>query len=233
MTHERDDRERDLRFGALLGKEILRDPDAPVWNDERFLDWYANEARERDRRLRRMTDAELLAEGEQLVLRVQARRLRMRRLEERATSRVPALRGRPADVLERANAEGAMPVVDLAVAAGVGRELWDEDVDAWAELPRGTPPGRYLALRISGDSMAPLMHTGDTVMVSVDPRIVRGTVAVVRHPDDGYVCKIVRHLSARTIELGSMDAARAAITIPNDSRYVVGTVKVVWCHHAG
>ena len=228
---ERNEVERDLRFGAAIGREILRDPDASVWNDERFLDWYGNEARERDRRLRRMSDDELLAEGRQLVLRAQARRLRMRRLGGRVTPRTPPIVGRPGDVLERANATGAMPVVDLAVAAGVGRELWDEEVDTWAELPHGAPPGRYLALRIAGDSMVPLMHTGDMVMVSVDSRIARGTVVVVRHPEDGYLCKIVRRIGPRSIELGSADPSRSLIQVPNDARLVVGTVKLVWCHH--
>ena len=37
------------------------------------------------------------------------------------------------------------PVLDLSVAAGAGRELWDEPCDRWILLPQDSPDGRYVA----------------------------------------------------------------------------------------
>jgi SOS-response transcriptional repressor LexA len=222
---------RDVHFSQIIGRELLRDPDCPAWNDARFVAWYAAEMRERNRRLARRTDAEVARDTAALMLRVEARQLKVRRLTASARTRRPAIPGCPSEVLEPANSSGAMPLVDLAVAAGVGRELWDEPVEEWAEIPPDLPPGKYIALRIAGQSMAPLMHTGDTIAVRIGGRVAPGTVIVARHPDNGYVCKIVRRMSPAEIELGSFAPGNAAFVIPNDPRLIVGTVKIVWCHH--
>jgi phage repressor protein C with HTH and peptisase S24 domain len=124
-----------------------------------------------------------------------------------------------------------VPVVELGIAAGVGRELWDEPADAWVELPNDAPSGEYVALRVVGDSMAPLMHTGDTVLVRRGAELQRDTVIVARHPDDGYVCKRVSRVRRDSIELASLAPDRPPIVIPRDARLVVGTVMLVWCSH--
>ena len=124
-----------------------------------------------------------------------------------------------------------VPVVELGIAAGVGRELWDEPAEAWVELPNDTPAGEYVALRIVGDSMAPLMHTGDTVLVRRGADVKRDTVIVARHPDDGYVCKRVSRVRRTSIELASLAPGRPPIAIQRDARLVVGTVMLVWCTH--
>jgi phage repressor protein C with HTH and peptisase S24 domain len=79
--------------------------------------------------------------------------------------------------------------------------------------------------------MAPLMHTGDTVLVRVGSEVRRDTVIVARHPDDGYVCKRVSRILRDTIELSSLERGRSRIVIPRDPSYIVGTVLLVWCHH--
>jgi phage repressor protein C with HTH and peptisase S24 domain len=122
-------------------------------------------------------------------------------------------------------------VIELSVAAGVGRELWDEPVESWLEVPADTPAGQYLALKVAGESMAPLMHTGDTVLVRIGADVECDTVVVARHPDDGYVCKRVSRVRKRGIELASLEAGRPLITIPRDPALVVGTVLLVWCTH--
>jgi phage repressor protein C with HTH and peptisase S24 domain len=124
-----------------------------------------------------------------------------------------------------------VPVVELGIAAGVGRELWDEPADAWVEVPNDAPAGDYVALRVVGDSMAPLMHTGDTVLVRRGADVRRDTVIVARHPDDGYVCKRVSRVRRESIELASLAPGRPPIVIPRDARLVVGTVMLVWCSH--
>jgi SOS-response transcriptional repressor LexA len=202
---------------------------SPLWRSKRFVDWIADEVRDRDRK--RWTDAQLLAAGERMMARVRARQAPLRRVFERPPERAAPVEGSPAHVLEVAAAKRATPVVELGVAAGVGRDLWEEACDTWIELPEDVPAGKYVALRIVGDSMEPLMHTGDTVLVHVGAPVKRNAVVVARHPENGYVCKRVASLTSRAIELASLDASRDPIRIPRDDRLVVGTVVMVWCTH--
>jgi phage repressor protein C with HTH and peptisase S24 domain len=113
----------------------------------------------------------------------------------------------------------------------VGRELWDEPVQSWVAVPPEIPAGKHIALKIVGESMAPLMHTGDTVLVRIGTDVKRDTIIVARHPEDGYVCKRVNRVRRGEIELSSIELGRPIITIPRDPSLVVGTVVLVWCHH--
>jgi len=223
MIDERDEAtETELELAEVIGRALMRDPDHPAWSDPRFLEWLAAEAREEARHRRRRVARASRASGEAFMARAHARRLRV------------AQGGNPPLVREASPAALAprrVPVVELGIAAGVGRELWDEPAEAWVELPNDVPSGEYVALRIVGDSMAPLMHTGDTVLVRRGADVKRDTVIVARHPDDGYVCKRVSRLRRASIELASLAPGRPAIAIPRDARLVVGTVMLVWCTH--
>ncbi|HEY2378927.1 MAG TPA: S24 family peptidase [Gemmatimonadaceae bacterium] len=221
MTDERDDAtDAELSVAEALGQTLLRDPAHVAWDDARFLEWLAEDAREEKRRAWRLTREEQRARGEAMMARAHARRLRV-------------VQGGTAPMTKRDGAEGGrvVPVVELGIAAGVGRELWDEPTDAWVEVPDDVPPGEYVALRVVGDSMAPLMHTGDTVLVRRGADVRRDTVIVARHPDDGYVCKRVSRVGRESIELASLAPERPPIVIPRDARLVVGTVMLVWCSH--
>jgi len=114
--------------------------------------------------------------------------------------------------------------VDLRVAAGVGRELWDEVCDAWVELPPGLPRGRYVALTVSGDSMTPLLHDGDVILVQPRAKVIRDSVIVARRLEDGYVVKHVARVGRTEWELASLNPAYAPFTIARDPALVVGTV---------
>jgi SOS-response transcriptional repressor LexA len=213
-------------FSEVIGRELVSDPEHLVWEDERFLEWLAVEARARDRVTRRMSDASFVHRGEELMARAHARLLRVeRRCAPRLLSVAPRQEG------TRVARRGPVPVIELGIAAGVGRELWDERVEAWVELPPELPGGEYLALKIVGESMTPLMHTGDTVLIRVGGDVQRDTVVVARHPDDGYVCKRVNRLRGDAIELSSLEPGRPLITIPRDARLILGTVLLVWCQH--
>jgi phage repressor protein C with HTH and peptisase S24 domain len=146
---------------------------------------------------------------------------------------VPTRRGMPAAVMEEAAAAGAAVCVDLAAAAGAGRALWDEPAERWIALPAGVPHVRMLALRIAGASMAPLLHSGDIVLVELGPTLARGRIVVARHRslDDGYVCKRVERVGRREVLLSSLDATYGTVTIPRDEQLVVGTVRMVWRTH--
>ena len=122
----------------------------------------------------------------------------------------------PSAVLDEAAAAGTAPLVNLAAAAGAGRQLWDEPVEQWVVLPRGVPRARRIALRIAGESMAPLLRAGDTVLVDLDAALARGRVVVARHAgiDDGYLCKCVERVGRREVVLGSLDPAYGSVDHP-------------------
>jgi SOS-response transcriptional repressor LexA len=222
MMDERDDAtDLEIELAEEVGRSLLRDPAHPAWSDERFLDWLAADAREGARHATRRATAGAEKRGEAIMARAQARLFRVQQC------------GRP-PLLKRTHRESgsrAVAVIELGIAAGVGRELWDEPADAWVELPNEMPTGDYVALRIVGDSMTPLMHTGDTVLVKRGTDVRRDTVVVARHPDDGYVCKRVQGVGPASIELASLAPGRPSIVIPRDARLVVGTVMLVWCSH--
>lgn len=222
MVDERDEAtETELELAELIGRALLHDPDHPAWSDARFLEWLGADARDEARhRRQRLTHAP--SSGDALMARAHARRLRVAQ-----AGNPPYVREASPEVL----APRRVAVVELGIAAGIGRELWDEPAEAWVELPNDAPLGEYVALRIVGDSMAPLMHTGDTVLVRRGGDVKRDTVIVARHPDDGYVCKRVSRVRRASIELASLAPGRPAIAIPRDARLVVGTVMLVWCTH--
>ena len=203
-----------------VGRALLHDAQCAAWRDDRFLEWLARE--ERGRRDEVMTDAEAAARGEALLARAHARRLRVGCVDLPPTLREATDAPPPARVA---------PLVSLGIAAGDGRELWDEAPQHWLALPDVVPAGDYLAFRIVGESMSPLMHTDDTVLVQRGARVERDTVIVARHPDDGYVCKRVHRVRRATIELASLEPGRPLITIPRDARLILGTVLMVWCAH--
>jgi phage repressor protein C with HTH and peptisase S24 domain len=124
-----------------------------------------------------------------------------------------------------------VPVVELGVAAGPGRELWDEPAARWIELPDELPASRYVALRVVGTSMAPMLRSGDVVLVRADARGREpraGRVVVARHPDDGYLCKRVEAVGPRRLVLASLEPGHAPVELPRDPSLVVGTVVAAW-----
>jgi phage repressor protein C with HTH and peptisase S24 domain len=90
------------------------------------------------------------------------------------------------------------------------------------------PRVRALALRISGESMEPLLCDGDTVLVELGTTLTRDRVVVARRPDDGYVCKRVERIGHREVVLASLNPACGGMTIPHDERLIVGTVRMAW-----
>jgi Peptidase S24-like len=120
------------------------------------------------------------------------------------------------------------PALDVGVAAGDGRELWDAPVPAWVSLPSDLPDGRYFAVPVAGDSMEPLLSDGDLLLVRVDVAPVAGTVVVARHPDDGYVVKRLAAVSANSFTLAPANPVYPTLTIPRDAELVAGRVVLAW-----
>ncbi|HLV26454.1 MAG TPA: S24 family peptidase [Gemmatimonadales bacterium] len=137
----------------------------------------------------------------------------------------------PREALQAAASEGCAPWLDLGVAAGVGRELWDEPCEQWVRLPDDLPRGRFVALTVAGDSMEPLLHQGDVVLTEIGAPIRRDAIVVARRVDDGYVVKRVGEVAEREVELLSLNPEYPPMRIPREAGSVVGTVVMRWCSH--
>jgi SOS-response transcriptional repressor LexA len=234
MMHEESDRpmwDGDT-IAEALGRELARHDDAELWSQEAFLEWIATEQRAHaERRARRSDDADAMrVRGNRLRARLLARQCGIEIVDASPRLVVPTRRGAPVAVLQDAAVAGAVAFVDLAAAAGAGRALWDEPAEHWVAMPAGVSAGRAIAMRVAGGSMAPLLRSGDTVLVELASTLTRGRIVIARHPspDDGYVCKRVERVGRRDVLLASLDAAFGTVTIPRDERLVVGTVRLVW-----
>lgn len=212
-------------LAELTGRAVAGDASSSLWSDERLLAWLADDARGREDR--RTSDMRAEARGRAFMLRALARRYGVQRL---GRASMPLL----GDAYE---AEGGWkhgrvsPLVELGVAAGVGRDLWDEPAEQWIAVPPELPAGEYVALKIAGQSMAPLMHTGDTVLVRRGGALRAKSIVVARRPDDGYVCKVVHRVRGGRVELASLEPGRPLIVIPHDRSLVLGTVAMIWSAH--
>lgn len=218
-----------LRLAAYEAFDRL-DPGDPA--NDGFFEWFVADARARRTDLEKHADAVRAAAF--------GRRMSMRWADKSigvaAVAAGPVLHSRPVNAsvamaLEVMPVATRAPHVDLAVAAGAGRELWDEECTEWAEIPDGIPAGRHLALRVAGDSMTPFFHPGDTVLVRLGEAAAAGSVIVARLPDDGYVVKRVGRVTRYEIDLVSLNAAYAPLTIAREPGLVLGTVVLRWCEH--
>ncbi|MDF2774282.1 MAG: Peptidase conserved region [Geminicoccaceae bacterium] len=225
------ERAKDLlvRVAGERAMERLDPLDPKEW---RFLEWYAREAR----LTLSVAERQKLERGaDRFVREVQARRAIQRsRVREVAAEpeTAPAWEeGTLAQVVAAAARVRHAPAVDLSVAAGAGREMWDEPCDRWIPLPEGSPDGKYVALRVTGDSMVPLLHDGDTILVKLGDELVPDAVVVARVPDGGYVVKRVGGIAGSRVELASLNADYPPIVIPRDPSLVLGTVLLRWCTH--
>lgn len=229
----REDREADILL-RLASRHAMRSLDAEDQVNAPFFEWMAREAREcqrpEDRRATR-------AAGESFAQRVVAKRAAGRSaalaVDGEPTLLPSPLEGPLALVIDAAARERCAPLVDLAVAAGVGRDLWEEPTTACVQLPESVSDGRFVALRVAGDSMLPFLHAGDVILVKLGDELHSDAIIVARHPDDGYVVKRIGALRAREVELHSLNPRYAPITIPRDGALVLGTVMLRWCTHAG
>jgi SOS-response transcriptional repressor LexA len=210
---------------SAVGRESESADENLIYQDERFLFWLANDLRtglDRDQRSRDERDAIQFARRtlNRLKVRLAEKRLPRRQLRERTAT----VRATLAYVVPAASREGCATILDLAVAAGAGRELWDEPCDRWLELPEDVPSGRYVALRVAGDSMAPVLGTREVILIQLDavPRV--DDLIVARLPDQGHVVKRVASMKGSTMELASFNPEYESIFVAREPSPVVGTV---------
>lgn len=219
--------ERDAdRLVQLLGERALADIDPESAAGARFHEWWSRQLRAGTPR------ADLVGHAASFEERVRGRLAvsdhRVRTAERGPSFRTPPLEGTVSSMVAAARAERCAPVLDLGVAAGVGRDLWDEPCTSWLELPADVSPGQHVALTVAGDSMEPLLHAGDTILIKLDPELRRGAVVVARRPDDGYVVKRVSRVGPKVVELASLNVGYPPIRIPRRADLVLGTVLMCW-----
>jgi SOS-response transcriptional repressor LexA len=217
----------------------------PRWDDRlietgaatsEYYEWFAREARARQTPEERAETERFAAKFARRLtadwsMRGLATRLRVRTRRGRGLS-MPASRELDGSTALRIAAQTrSAPIIELGAAAGGGRALWEEPVTAYLSLPEDVPSGAYVALTVSGDSMEPLMHDGDRVLVKLGGEPRKDTVIVARLPDDGYVIKRVGRLEPDAIELVSLNPAYAPFWIARDEAPVLGQVVVRWCDH--
>lgn len=85
--------------------------------------------------------------------------------------------------------KNAIPILGRVPA---GPEHWvADDVEGWVQF-MAPAPGRFFAVRVSGDSMAPTLLDGDLVIVREQAEVSSGDIAVVQVNGFESTCKEVR-----------------------------------------
>jgi phage repressor protein C with HTH and peptisase S24 domain len=216
----------------LLRLHHLGDDRSAVYTDPRLSDWLAREARATVEH-GIAADPWSPEEVERAAVRVRAAAL-AERLDVRRVSGSPEAVPPPdyetRGSVVRVASGGPAPRIQLATAAGIGREIWDEGCDTWVAVPPGLPRGKYVALNVRGDSMLPLLHDGDTLLVALDSKAMVGDIVLAR-TDDGYVVKRLDGASARGVRLSSLNERYATILVSDVQRPIVGRVVLRWCPH--
>lgn len=205
---------------------------SPAYDDERFVTWLAHEGRV----ARREGDLLGASDVARLARRIRAAAMAQQsgvHLVDEPPAMVAVRAGWPVNsaIAELAKRRQAA-VVDLAIAAGSGRELWDIECEAAVALPSSLPRGEYVALTVRGDSMEPLLHSGDLVLVRRGAELKSGAIVVMHDSDSGYVVKKVGRVQARTVELLSLNPSYARRHVRRMRSSVLGTVLLRWCQHS-
>lgn len=216
----------------LIGYVDRRLPASSGFDDARLLAWLG---REHHGRGSREADPEQLGPEEigrltrRMASAARAESLGVKTLTDAPERRAVAHPGPVSRVLEELAVGRGAALLDLSVAAGIGRELWDAECDTWIPLPPGLENGPYLGLTIAGDSMTPALQEGDVVLVRLSSDVAPNTIVVVRLPDDGYVVKRVERLDSRWLELLPLNPSYPSMRVRRGPGVVLGTAVYRWC----
>lgn len=213
-------------LARLMGQLLDASGDCAAYENENFIAWLEQEVNGRIF----VPDGQASeAVARDIASRAQAR-IRAARVGESLPSRPLRLRaasvvGNVKQVARLAAESGCVPWVEsLAVAAGTGREIWDEPCEQWVELDRTAASAAQLALTVAGDSMTPCLHSGDVILVNTRKHVTRDCIVVARRAEDGYVVKHVTRCGKTTVELSSFNREYAPFTIERSPGAIVGVV---------
>lgn len=210
----------------LLGQMLDSSGDCGAYEDERFAEWLE---REESGRSSSADIREIERDAQQIARRAQARIRALRVGDALAQQpfrpRAAAVVGNVKQIARIASDSACAPLVEsVAVAAGSGREIWDEPCEQWVELPRDVAGRDHLALTVAGDSMTPCLHSGDVILVDTRMPVARDRIVVARRDEDGYVVKHVTRCGKTTLELSSFNAEYAPFTITRAPGTIIGVV---------
>lgn len=124
-------------------------------------------------------------------------------------------RGVPLLGLAKAGAEGYFDDAGFPVGQG-----WDQ-----VTLPGLGEEGVY-ALEISGDSMEPVYRAGDRIIVQADAPLKRGDRVVVKTSAGEVMAKELARLTAKTVELLSLNPDHPHRTLPRAE--VAWMARILW-----
>lgn len=216
---------------GLATDQLKQRVDSPFWTDEQFVAWRAQDRRDRKPSTDRWSPEHVAQVATRIQERVLASRWSVEPLDgQTLEEEEPAVSGTVSGVGEAAELAGRAVRLDLAVAAGAGRALWDTECECWVKLPHDVQRGggRYLALTVSGDSMHPLLQERDTLLVKLGPTVAPNTIIVARHVEDGYVVKCVGAIERGRVELLSLNPSYAPVRVSRRQQAVLGTVVARW-----
>ena len=116
-------------------------------------------------------------------------------------------------------------VYDQPAAAGLGNYL-DEPAYHMEQYPSDIiPPGTDFGIIISGDSMEPKVHDGDTVFVHAAPSIEPGQIGIFVLNGEAYCKKLMVDRESQQIRLVSLNQKYADIRVgQSDNLRTVGRV---------
>ena len=78
------------------------------------------------------------------------------------------------------------PMYYIGVSAGTGQFLDSDDYDM-VEVPDDVPISASFGLHVSGDSMEPTLHDGETIWVHMQPTLENGEIGIFLLDGDAYV----------------------------------------------
>ena len=98
------------------------------------------------------------------------------------------------------NSKGVVIPVLGTVPAGIPIEAIEDILDYEEITEEMSRSGKYIALKIRGDSMIPDIKNGDVVIVRLQPDVESGETAVVMVNGDEATCKkVIKHPSGITL----------------------------------
>lgn len=122
--------------------------------------------------------------------------------------------------IEQLTSKRRIPVYMQPAAAGLGNYLGDSDYE---ELELDAPENADAGIRISGDSMEPVIKSGEIVFVKFQPQVMGDQVGIFVLNNEAY-CKKLEYRGGEPY-LCSFNSKYSPIRIkPSDSLRIIGRV---------
>ncbi|MBW1916421.1 MAG: repressor LexA [Deltaproteobacteria bacterium] len=141
--------------------------------------------------------------------------------------------GRSRGLALRSRSLGNTVEVPLLGQIAAGRPLWAvEQIEDTIPLPEAWVRGdEVFLLRVSGDSMAPLLLPGDLVIVRVQSQLGRGEIGVVRWGEEATIKRVYQEPDGLVLKGDNPDFAPLRLT-PEQAAQVQVLGRVIGVYRA-